>query len=322
MREEPVYRTIREQIAERIRSDVLSRRFEEGVSLREAALAQRFGVSRAPVRDALLQLTQEGLLVAKPNCGVRVGPKPDEAIQPLETIQRQAHELLSAQHRDRAEPPQIRVNELDPRLRLPNCQAKLEAFLPGGAKPVGNTSVGVRCPNPRWTVYQRASVRIFDRVLMANHHLAKGTVLSAADLRAERHELSVLPGGYETAPERLIGKQLRRALPAGAVIPPQAVKAAPLIKQGETVTLVIRQGGMEVSSSGIALSEFGNFDILVVDPDHATAPRLPGSAPSVARHSSGVAGRKIVEPTAAANLASFSWSSPRRRTRTGLSSTR
>ena len=27
--------------------------------------------------------------------------------------------------------------------------------------------------------------------------------------------------------------------------------------------------------SGIALSEFGNFDILVVDPDHATAPRLP-----------------------------------------------
>lgn len=83
MREEPVYRTIREQIAERIRSDVLSRRFEEGVSLREAALAQRFGVSRAPVRDALLQLTQEGLLVAKPNCGVRVGPKPDEAIQPL-----------------------------------------------------------------------------------------------------------------------------------------------------------------------------------------------------------------------------------------------
>lgn len=179
----------------------------------------------------------------------------EEAIQPLETIQRQAHELLSAQHRDRAEPPQIRVNELDPRLRLPNCQAQLEAFLPGGAKLVGNTSVGVRCPNPRWTVYQRASVRIFDRVLVANHHLAKGTVLSAADLRAERHELSVLPGGYETAPERLIGKQLRRALPAGAVIPPQAVKAAPLIKQGETVTLVIRQGGMEVSSSGTALSD-------------------------------------------------------------------
>lgn len=83
MRDELVYRTMREQIADRIRSDVLSQRLAEGTSLREAALAQRFGVSRAPIRDALLQLTQEGLLVAKPNCGVRVGPLPDETIQPL-----------------------------------------------------------------------------------------------------------------------------------------------------------------------------------------------------------------------------------------------
>ena len=33
-----------------------------------------------------------------------------------------------------------------------------------------------------------------------------------------------------------------------------ARKAAPLVNQGETVTLVIRQGGMEVRSSGVALS--------------------------------------------------------------------
>jgi DNA-binding GntR family transcriptional regulator len=79
----PVFRTIREQIADRIRADVISGRLPEGTSLREQALARQYGVSRAPIRDALLQLTQEGLLVAKPNCGVRVGSPSGEEIQPL-----------------------------------------------------------------------------------------------------------------------------------------------------------------------------------------------------------------------------------------------
>lgn len=79
----PVFRTIREQIAERIRADVISGRLPEGTSLCEQALARQYGVSRAPIRDALLQLTQEGLLVAKPNCGVRVGSPSGEEIQPL-----------------------------------------------------------------------------------------------------------------------------------------------------------------------------------------------------------------------------------------------
>jgi DNA-binding GntR family transcriptional regulator len=83
MTDRPVFRTIREQIADRIRAEVLSGRLSEGTSLREQALAEQYGVSRAPVRDALLQLTQEGLLVAKPNCGVKVGSASTDEIQPL-----------------------------------------------------------------------------------------------------------------------------------------------------------------------------------------------------------------------------------------------
>ena len=83
MADGPVFRTMREQIADRIRTDVLSGRLEVGSSLREEFLAKQYGVSRAPIRDALLQLTQEGLLEAKPNCGVKVGEAPDEKLQPL-----------------------------------------------------------------------------------------------------------------------------------------------------------------------------------------------------------------------------------------------
>lgn len=75
--------TIREQIADRLRADILSGELSEGQPLREEPLGKRFGVSRGPIRDVLMQLTQEGLLVSKTNCGVRVGSAPSEEIQPL-----------------------------------------------------------------------------------------------------------------------------------------------------------------------------------------------------------------------------------------------
>jgi len=77
-----VHRTIREQVAAHLRHAVLSGELGEGEALREQPLAQHFGVSRGPVRDALLQLTQEGLLVAEQNRGVRVR-RPDPTIRPL-----------------------------------------------------------------------------------------------------------------------------------------------------------------------------------------------------------------------------------------------
>lgn len=78
-----LYRTLSQQITDQIRADVLSGHLPIGTQLREKALAERFGVSRGPIRDSLLQLTHEGLLVSKPNCGVVVGRDLCERIQPL-----------------------------------------------------------------------------------------------------------------------------------------------------------------------------------------------------------------------------------------------
>lgn len=71
-------KTIREQIVDHLRTDILSGALGEDEPVREAQLAERFGVSRGPIRDALLQLSQEGGLIYQPNCGMRVSPVRDE----------------------------------------------------------------------------------------------------------------------------------------------------------------------------------------------------------------------------------------------------
>ena len=62
----------REQICEILRLDLITGKFSHNQPLRESALAKRFNVSRGPIRDVFLRLTQEGSLVYEPNRGVRV----------------------------------------------------------------------------------------------------------------------------------------------------------------------------------------------------------------------------------------------------------
>ena len=75
--------SVREQIARQLRADIINGVLTEKTKLKEQELATRFNVSRGPVRDVLLQLTKEGLLISKNNCGVIVNSAPKSELQPL-----------------------------------------------------------------------------------------------------------------------------------------------------------------------------------------------------------------------------------------------
>jgi len=61
-----------ESIADELREEILDARITAGSRLLETDLAERFGVSRGPVRDALTELAREGLVEDLPRRGTFV----------------------------------------------------------------------------------------------------------------------------------------------------------------------------------------------------------------------------------------------------------
>lgn len=71
---------LKEIIVERLRQDIFRGTHKPGTRLIEQSLADQYGVSRGPIREALVQLEQEGLVQVNPRRGALVtGISPGEA---------------------------------------------------------------------------------------------------------------------------------------------------------------------------------------------------------------------------------------------------
>src|ERR1700743_1568039 len=64
--------SLREQVTEALRAALVSGALRAGVVYSAPGLAERFGVSATPVREAMLDLVKAGLVEAVPNKGFRV----------------------------------------------------------------------------------------------------------------------------------------------------------------------------------------------------------------------------------------------------------
>ena len=77
---------------------------------------------------------------------------------------------------------EVVVGELDPRLRLAPC-ARVEPYLPPGAKLWGRTRLGLRCVQgaTNWNVFLPVTVKAFGPAWVLVGNVAPGTPLAVGD---------------------------------------------------------------------------------------------------------------------------------------------
>ncbi|MFF4351934.1 GntR family transcriptional regulator [Streptomyces sp. NPDC001530] len=92
----PVRRTLlRDRAYEAIRDAIVAGDIAPGAVVRDAELAERLGLSRAPVREAFSRLVDEGLLESKPQSYTRVTPVVAADVRDAAAVVGAMHELVT-----------------------------------------------------------------------------------------------------------------------------------------------------------------------------------------------------------------------------------
>jgi len=109
-----------------------------------------------------------------------------------------------------------------------------------------------------------AEINLPPRVIVAKRSLQKGKLLNENDIRIEYQEK--LKGmDYFSEPAEVLGKALAANVQDGAVLTSRLVQKPILVKKGEVVTVVAKNAGITVTSTGKALEEGAEGDLIMVD---------------------------------------------------------
>ncbi len=84
---------LRDDIYRRLRDAIIDGTFGPGEQLRDLEVAEWLGVSRTPVREALLRLAQAGLVIAQPGRSTIVAPLDQRACREARDVVAAMHEL-------------------------------------------------------------------------------------------------------------------------------------------------------------------------------------------------------------------------------------
>jgi flagella basal body P-ring formation protein FlgA len=149
---------------------------------------------------------------------------------------------------------EVSVGEPDSRLKLAPC-ARMEPFVPSGARLLGRTSLGVRCTEgANWVVYVPVQIRLFVDAWVAARPIPRGVTLGAEDVRLDRVDIAPLRGNAVLADVPLIGRMALRAVAPGEPLRRDALRSPPVVQPGDAVQVVAVGTGFAAQTPGKALT--------------------------------------------------------------------
>ncbi|MCY6383744.1 GntR family transcriptional regulator [Hoeflea prorocentri] len=134
-------------VYDRLRTDILRMHLMPGDYVDEASLGERYGISRTPIREALIRLSADGLITFGEKRGARISflllPDLPRYMEALDLHRRTACRLAAMRRHD----PEI-----------PLIAASLEAFkAQGSAEGVGNDDMSAAVADREMKLYEQIS---------------------------------------------------------------------------------------------------------------------------------------------------------------------
>jgi flagella basal body P-ring formation protein FlgA len=174
--------------------------------------------------------------------------------QSLESIRFQAQEYVMSFDYKTPYLPEFKVNSIDSRLKLSNCNTPLHVEFSNLQKTDGRTSLNVGCQHsPKWRIHLPVKVDVFDDVLVTQQPFSRGQKIDSNMFEYRKKNISVLNQGYFTQATDLIHMESKRNLKRGSVLTPYNTRPSEMVKSGQNVTLTLNYKGINIKASGTAL---------------------------------------------------------------------
>jgi DNA-binding GntR family transcriptional regulator len=191
-------------VLDTVRAEILSGRLEAGATLRQEELAERFDVSRMPVREALKRLEGEGLVEVLPSRRVRVAALSRAEIEDVYDM-RAALEPLAVRI---AVPRLTRAGLRDAAHALEAADDELDAATFGARNAAFHLALMVPCERPRLLAAVGSLLDVSDRYQRVALHDPDHN----ARVRDEHHRLlDAAAAGDGDRAARLIEDHVRSA---------------------------------------------------------------------------------------------------------------
>jgi flagella basal body P-ring formation protein FlgA len=186
------------------------------------------------------------------------------AVQTIESIQDAVMTFVKAGLDGEGE-YQITMPQMDNRLQLPQCDQPLQLFVQSGAIKAGRNTIGVACKgSANWTIYSVVPVKAFKNVVVLTKPMRRRDIFTADTLATEARDISGLPPGFIVNTADILNKQASRNLSAGMVLNKLAIEEVTLVKRGDRIKIESGQGGMSISTMGVAMSDGVNGERISV----------------------------------------------------------
>lgn len=163
---------------------------------------------------------------------------------------------------------EINVLPLEKQIILPACTTAIDISMTSQLVAKQANSVTLSCrESPQWNIFVPINIKVFTDVLIANRLIKMGELLSASDTTYEKQDKNNLPDGFFKDQGEINGLAAKHNISAGSIITGKNTKQLPIIKKNESVSLLIKTGGVEVQMIGIAKSDgYLNDTIKILNP--------------------------------------------------------
>ncbi len=148
---------------------------------------------------------------------------------------------------------EVKVNQLDPRLRLRKCANDLGLRFPTGSHRTGKVTVAVSCDFPVvWKVFVSASLYEYANIVVARKTISPRSVITERDIVLERMNISKLRKNAIFDLNQVVGSASKRQIRTGAVVFEDSIC---MVCKGANVQVVAKNEHFSINMDGTALAD-------------------------------------------------------------------